>query len=252
MKLLSASFLAVSATALAAVFATSSTGCGGDDVQYQPKPAYSGKKASLPAVPTLPAKKKKDGDAYTIWGVTHELRSRVHHDDVSGKKLSLVGYVVKTNYAQKCADKNNTANKDDCTPECAVHKTGKQDVAECKAPVPTFYISDGKDDTKDVIAVMGWASNFAQMFTLIEGLDKAPKGKEAEVKLADEFWGGELPNPLPNLGAKVKITGIYGETFTKATSGAAANPRYGIMSAEKIEYVEPPPEKVYLPGMKKK
>src|SRR5262245_40824023 len=127
MKLLSASLLAVLAAAL--------LGCGGDDVQYQPKPANSGKKASLPAVPTLPAKKKKDGDAYTIWGVTHDLRSRVHHDDVSGKKLSLVGYIVKTNFAQKCADKNNTANKDDCAPECAVHKTGKADPAECKAPV---------------------------------------------------------------------------------------------------------------------
>jgi len=242
----------VLAAVVVAVSAAAGVGCGGDEVQYQPKPALSGKKASLPGVPTLPAKKKKDGDAYTIWGVTHDLRSRVHHDDVSGKKLSLVGYIVKINYAQKCADKNNTANKDDCTPECAVHKTGKQDPAECKAPVPTFYIADEKGDAKDMIAVMGWASNFAQMFTLIEALDRAPKGKESEVKLADEFWGGDLPNPVPNIGAKVKVTGMYGETFTKATSGAAANPRYGIMTADKIEYLEQAPEKAYLPGMKKR
>ena len=52
--------------------------------------------------------------------------------------------------------------------------------------------------------------------------------------------------------AKVKVTGTYGVTFTKATGGTAANPKYGIMTAEKIEYVEPPPEKVYLPGMKEK
>jgi hypothetical protein len=244
MKLLTAS--------LFAVLAAATIGCGGDEVQYQPKPAVSGKKATLPAVPTIPAKKKKDGDAYTIWGVTHELRSRVHHDDVSGKKISLIGYVVKTNYAQKCADKNNTANKDDCTPECAIHKTGKQDPAECKSPVPTFFIADSKEDQKDMIAVMGWSSNFAQMYTLIEALQRAPKGKEAEVKLADEFWGGDLPNPLPNIGAKVKVTGIYGETFTKATSGAATNPRYGIMTSEKIEFVEPPTEPALLPGMKKR
>lgn len=244
MKLLTAS--------LFAVLAAATIGCGGDEVQYQPKPAVSGKKATLPAVPTIPAKKKKDGDAYTIWGVTHELRSRVHHDDVSGKKISLIGYVVKTNYAQKCADKNNTANKDDCTPECAIHKTGKQDPAECKSPVPTFFIADSKEDQKDMIAVMGWSSNFAQMYTLIEALQRAPKGKEAEVKLADEFWGGDLPNPLPNIGAKVKVTGIYGETFTKATSGAATNPRYGIMTSEKIEMVEPPTEPALLPGMKKR
>src|SRR5262249_39157780 len=190
---------------------------------------YSGKKASLPGVPTLPAKKKKDGDAYTIWGVTHDLRSRVHHDDVSGKKLTLVGYIVKTNFTNKCADKNNTAASVDCTPECAIHKTGKGDAAECKSPVPTFYIADEKNEAKDMIAVMGWSSNFAQMFSMIEGLDKAAKGKENEVKLADEFWGGDLPNPLPNIGAKVKVTGTYGETFTKATSGAATNPKYGIM-----------------------
>lgn len=235
---------------LAAVLTFATIGCGGDEVQYQPKPAQSGKKATLPAVPTLPAKKKKDGDAYTIWGVTHDLRSRVHREDVDGKKISLVGYIVKINYGQKCADKNNTANKEDCVPECAVHKTGKQDPAECKAPVPTFYISDSKEDTKDIIPVMGWSSNFAQMYTLIEALKRAPKGKEAEVKLADEFWGGDLPNPLPNIGAKVKITGPYGVTFNKATSGAAANPKYGIMTAEKIEYLEPPPTAATLPGMK--
>src|SRR5688572_22792170 len=66
MKLLTAS--------LFAVLAAATIGCGGDEVKYVPKPAASGKKATLPAVPTLPAKKKKDGDAYTIWGVTHDLR----------------------------------------------------------------------------------------------------------------------------------------------------------------------------------
>jgi hypothetical protein len=244
MKLLSATFLAVLAAA--------TIGCGGDEVQYQPKPALSGKKATLPGVPTLPAKKKKDGDAYTVWGVTHDLRSRVHREDVNGKKISLVGYIVKTNYSQKCADKNNTANKDDCTPECSIHKTGKADPAECRSPVPTFYIADTKDEAKDMIAVMGWSSNFAQMYTLLEALDHAAKGKEAEVKLADEFWGGDLPNPLPAIGAKVKVTGIYGETFTKATSGAATNPKYGIMTVEKIDPIEPAAEPALLPGMKKK
>ncbi len=84
----------LAATALAAT----SLGCGGDEQPYVPKPAVSGKKPSLAAVPTLPTKAKKVGDAYTIWGVTHDLRSRVHSADVRGKKISLVGYVVKTNY----------------------------------------------------------------------------------------------------------------------------------------------------------
>ena len=50
----------------------------------------------------------------------------------------------------------------------------------------------------------------------------------------------------------VKVTGTYGVTFTKATGGAAADPKYGIMTAEKVEYLEPPAEKAYLPGMKRK
>jgi hypothetical protein len=224
--------------AIAAALVAGTAGCGGEEQPYQAKPAFSGRKASLPAVPTLPQKNKKQGDAYTIWGVTHDLRSRVHFDDVNGKQLSIVGYVVSTNYAE--------------APPCAVHKTGKADPADCKSPVPTFSIADEKGEAKEVIQVMGWASNYAQLFNMIEALDKAAKGKEGEVKLADEFWGQDLPNPIPNVGAKVKVTGTYGVTFTKATAGAAADPKHGIMTAEKIEYLEPPTEKAYLPGMKKK
>jgi len=226
--------LALVATAVAA----SSLGCGGDEQPYTPRPAVSGKKASLPPVPTLPGKAKKQGDAYTIWGITHDLRSRVHIDEVNGKKVSIVGYVVKTNYDQ--------------APKCAIHKTGKGDPPDCKAPIPTFYIADEKGETKDMIQVMGWASNYAQLFSMIEGIDKAAKGKEGEVKLQDEFWSIDIPNPIPNIGAQVKVTGTYGVTFTKATGGAAADPKYGIMTAEKIEYLSPPTEKAYLPGMKKK
>ncbi|NUQ75695.1 MAG: hypothetical protein HUU21_19295 [Polyangiaceae bacterium] len=221
-----------------AVASTTLTACGPEEAPYQAKPAVSGKKPNLPAVPTLPQKVKKQGDAYTIWGITHDLRSRVHREDVDGKKVTVVGYIVKTNYAE--------------IPKCAVHKTGKADPPDCKAPVPTFSIADEKGETKDMIDVMGWASNPAQLFTLIEAIDRAVKGKEGEVKLNDEFWGTELPNPVPNIGAKVKVTGTYGVTFTKATSGAAANPKYGILTAEKVEYLEPPAEKAYLPGMKPK
>jgi hypothetical protein len=228
------------ALAIAAAIALSSLslGCGPDEQPYVPKPAVSGKKPTLAAVPTLPVKKKKDGDAYTIWGITHDLRSRVHTDDVRGKKVSIVGYVVKTNY--------------DSAPKCAIHKTGKGDPADCKSSIPTFAIADDKGEQKDMIDVMGWASNFAQLFTLIEGIDKAAKGKESEVKLKDEFWAVDIPNPIPNIGAKVKVTGTYDITFTKATGGAASNPKYGIMTVEKIEYLEPPTDRVYLPGMKKK
>ncbi|MFT3767921.1 MAG: hypothetical protein QM820_20925 [Minicystis sp.] len=228
---------ALAFAAVAALFSTS-LGCGSDEQPYTAKPAVSGKKPSLPAVPTLPTKAKKQGDAYTIWGITHDLHSRVHAEDVLGKKVSIVGYIVKTNF--------------DAAPKCAIHKTGKGDPPDCKSQVPTFSIADDKSDTKEAIDVMGWASNFAQMYTLIEAIDKAAKGKESEVKLKDEFWNSDIPNPLPNVGAKVKVTGTYGMTFTKSTGGAAADPKHGILTVEKIEYIDPPPEKAYLPGMKKK
>jgi|HubBroStandDraft_4_1064222.scaffolds.fasta_scaffold206645_2 hypothetical protein len=224
--------------ALSAAFAVAALGCGEDELPYNAKPAVSGKKPAMAAVPTLPTKAKKQGDAYTIWGVMHDLRSRVHSDDVNGKKISIVGYIVRTNYAD--------------APKCAIHKTGKGDPSDCKSPVPTFGIADDKGEAKDVIDVMGWASNYAQIYGLIEGIDKAAKGKEGEVKLKDEFWGEDLPNPLPAVGAKVKVTGTYGPTFTRATGGAAADPKHGIMTVDKIEYVEPPTDRVYLPGMKKK
>ena len=223
---------------LVCALAAAAAGCGDEELPYVPKPAVSGNKPTLPAVPSLPQKAKMAGDAYTIWGATHDLRSRVHVNDVLGKKISIVGYIVETNYEK--------------APACAIHKTGKADAADCKPEPPMFSIADEKGEKTDKIAVLGWASNFAQLFSMIEAIDKAPKGKEGEVKLADEFWGGDLPNPVPNVGAKVKVTGTYAVTFTKATGGAAANPKYGIMTAETIQYLEPPPEKAYLAGMKKR
>ena len=98
-------------------------------------PAFSGRKANLPAVPTLPAKAIKQGDAYTVYGAMHHLRSRVHNADVNGKDITHVGYIVKTNLAD--------------APECAVHKTGKGDKDDCKAAVPAFWIADEKGDDEE-------------------------------------------------------------------------------------------------------
>ena len=138
-------------TVLACIAASAflALGCGPEERPYKAKAAYSGTKPNLPAVPTLENKAKKKGDAYTVWGASHDLRSIVHGRDFQGKKTSLVGWIVKTNYAD--------------APECAIHKTGKADPADCNAPTPAFYIADEKDEKTAVIPVMGWASNFAQI-----------------------------------------------------------------------------------------
>ena len=217
--------------ALPLLLAAAASGCGQTDEPYKPAPAFSGRKANLPAVPTLPAKAIKVGDAYTIYGAQHHLRSRVHNTDVAGKDITLVGYIVKTNL--------NDA------PACAVHTTGKGDKDDCKSPVPAFWIADEKGDDKNTIKVMGWASNFSQIFDAVEKYSS--KTNTEAVK--DEFWAVDIPNPVPNKDAKVQVTGNYGVSFTKATSSVETDPSHGILTYAKLTYVEPPAEPGTLPGM---
>jgi hypothetical protein len=213
-------------------------GCGEKPKEYAPRPAYSGKKLTLPAVPTLPQKKKKDGDAFTIWGLLHDFRSRIHSAEVSGKPVVITGYIVKINY--------------DDAPDCALHKPGKEDPPDCKAPIPAFWIADDKNEKTEMIQVMGWASNYAGIWGMIEEIDKAKKGEEEKAKRQDAIYGVDMPNPLPTVGSKVKVHGQFGPNFNKGSGGTASNPRYGIITWEKMEYIEKPAEKVYLKGMKKK
>jgi hypothetical protein len=210
--------------------------CGevGPTAPYTPTPAYSGPRPALPSPAGYAPRAAKVGDAFTTWGLAHHLHSRVHAGELIGKRITVVGYVVKTNY--------------DAAPKCAVHRTGVADGPGCRSPVPTFSIGDDKGSQEGAIEVMGWASNFAQVYTMIEGIRRAPP--QTTVSLVDEFWGNPLPNPLPSVGAKVKVTGTYGITFTKTSGGAASNPKVGIVTAETVETLEPAQEKATLPGMR--
>jgi hypothetical protein len=210
-------------------------GCGQDEVKYEPRPAASGAKASLPPAANLPKRPLKNGDTWTVWGASYSLRSRVHRKEVAGKRISIQGYITKSNITE--------------APECAVHKGGKADPADCKAPVPAFWIGDSKDSPEsESIKVMGWASNFAQIFDAIDEFDK---GKENAEHL-DSFWGVKVPNPLPAKGAKVTVTGNYGTTFSKASSGAEADPFMGVVDFQEMTVQEPAPELATLPGKKRK
>jgi hypothetical protein len=210
-------------------------GCGQDEIKYEPRPANSGAKASLPPAANLPKRPLKNGDTWSVWGASYSLRSRVHRKEVAGKRISIQGYITKNNMSD--------------APECAVHKGGKADAADCKAPVPAFWIGDAKDTPEaDCIKVMGWASNFAQIFDAIDEFDK---GKENAEHL-DSFWGVKVPNPLPAKGAKVTVTGNYGTTFSKASSGAEADPFMGVMDFQEMTIQEPAAELATLPGKKRK
>lgn len=222
------------ASALGVSLALPLAGCGGDEVKYEPRPAPSGVKAELPPMPNVPQKPVKAGDAYTVWGVSYTLRSRVHRKEVNGKKLSITGYITKTNLEK--------------APECAVHEGGKADPEGCNAPVPAFWIGDTKDAPEsDTIKVMGWASNFAQIYDAIKEYDK-----KEDAEHLDTFWGIKLPNPLPAPGAKVTIKGDYSTTFTRASTGTEADPIMGLLTFESYTVHEKAAEPATLPGMDRK
>jgi hypothetical protein len=204
-------------------FGALTVGCGNADEPYKATPAWSGKKAAPPAVPTLPTNPIKSGDAFTIFGARHHLQSRIHDKEVTSKDITIVGYIVQENVSD--------------APECAVHKSGKADPETCKAEIPSFWIADAKGDTKTKIRVLGWAKNYASVF---EAMEKYKNLKEAPKELyKDEVWSVDLPYPLPAIGAKVKITGKYGYTFSKSSTGIVSDPANGVMTYAKIEYLEP-------------
>jgi hypothetical protein len=131
-------------------------------------------------------------------------------------------------------------------PRCALHKPGIADEEGCKAPVPTFWLCDTLDAPEnECIAVMGWASNFAQIWgAILESKKHAPK------PYIDDFWGIEIPSPIPQRGAKVTVTGRYDTSFAGAASGSEANPVMGILAYKQLQWIEPPESNPKLPGMR--
>lgn len=222
------------ACSLSLAFTLALTACGNEKPQYEPRPAVTGIDVQLPPVPNVPSHPVKVGDSYTVWGASYSLRNRVHQKKVEDQKISIVGYIVKTNLPD--------------APECAVHKGGVADPENCRPPVPTFWIADSKDaDLKDAMKVMGWASNFANIYDAIKEFDSKDNAEHL-----DTTWGVPLPNPLPAVGAKVKVEGTYSNNFTMASSGVEADPIMGVLTATGIEHLEEAPELATLPGVKRR
>ena len=166
-------------------------------------------------MPTLPNKPIKVGDAYTVYGAQHHLRSRVHNPDVNGKDISITGYIVKTNLAE--------------APACAVHKTGKGDKDDCKAPIPAFWIADEKGDDKNAIKVMGWASNFAQIYDAVEKYSAASRTPRTTRPSRTSSGRSTSPTRSPTRRQGDR-SGNFAVSFTKSTSGVETDPSHGIMT----------------------
>ena len=214
-------------------------GCSsGADEPYPPAPAWSGRKPTLPTPPTLSAAPIKVGEAYTVAGASHQLRSRIHEKDVTKADITIQGYIVQENISD--------------APKCAIHKVGKKDPDDCPPAgqppieIPSFWIADekGAGADKPRIRVLGWAKNYAVVYEAMEKYKLLKEVKDPEKDLyKDEVWGVAVPFPLPSSGAKVKVTGKYGFVFSKATTGLVSDPVNGVMTLTKMETVEPGPEK---------
>jgi hypothetical protein len=212
---------------LATVF--SAAACGGEDNPYKPQPAWSGKRVSLPAPPSLPNNPLKQGDAYTVYGAIHQLRSLIHSKDVTAQPVTIVGYVIDSNIPR--------------APDCAIHKTGKKDPDNCNPEVPSFWIADNKGDTKGPrIRVVGWARNFAVIFDAMTAYNKLKPGQQpVDGGVTDDMLNVVVPFPLPAVGAKVRVSGAY-NVAKVVVSDMVSEPTGGVIAYSKIEQVEPAPE----------
>ena len=182
--------------AAAVACATATIGCG-EKVKYEPKPVHSGSKASLPAVPTLPTKPVKKGDMYTVWGASLYLRSMVHHEEVNHQKLTIEGYVNKTNLMDELK---------------RVHKVMKKVIPE--APHETWLVIDGTLGQNPVQQAREFSKVLDLTGVVITKLDGTAKGGAVfsivnELKLPIRFIGlGEKAEDLVPFEAKPFVDAI--------------------------------------------
>jgi hypothetical protein len=217
------------ALAGAALAVPAASGCGGEgDNPYKPQPAWSGRPVSIPAPPAMPTTPVKTGDAYTVYGAIHQLRSMMHAKDVTAQPISITGYIVDSNIPR--------------APDCAVHKTGKKDPDNCSPEVPSFWIADDKGNDKGPkIRIVGWARNFAVIYDAMVAYNKLKPGDQPKDPVMDDMLNVAVPFPLPAVGMKVKLTGAY-NVSKNVVSEMVAEPIGGVMALTKMEVIEPSPE----------
>ncbi|MES1184223.1 MAG: hypothetical protein ABUL60_10425 [Myxococcales bacterium] len=199
------------------------------------KPAVPVALPSGMPVPQLQMQPVRVGDAYTVWGAGYLFRSGKLPSIATKEPVAITGYIVKTNLGQAA--------------RCAVHRSGIADPENCRADIPAFWLGDRADAAEaDCIKVMGFASNFAQLFEAIRQANSA----KPERPYVDEYWGQVIPNPLPVAGAKVTVRGHYGPSFAKASSGAEMDLTMGLLDYVERDVLEPGPDLATLPGVKRR
>ena len=87
----------------------------------------------------------------------------------------------------------------------------------------------------------------AYLTACIPALVRAQASFEAQVRGVVRDSSGSVVT-----GAKVTVTGQYGVSFSKASSGAEADPFMGVMDFQEMTIQEPAPALATLPGKKRK
>jgi hypothetical protein len=197
--------------------------------RYLPRPAYRGPQPALPAVPRLPTRDLRRGDAYTVWGASSSLRHPVRRRSIGGKRIKIRGVIKATNLPQ--------------APKCAVHPPGKADPEGCRPLLPAFWLCDhDTDELDDCIQVVGWASNYAQIYGALQ--QYAQPNSEPYL---DTYWGIVIPDPLPAAGAAVTVEGDYAASWPGASTGTISDPVMGILGYRTIEVHRRAPRPARLP-----
>ena len=134
-------------------------------------------------MPSLLDHAKKVGDAYTIFGAIHDLKSRIHSREITAKDVTITGYIVESNYAT--------------APKCATTRPARRTPTTAStSPFPSFWIADKKGDTKgQKIRVLGWAKNWATIFDAMEKYKDLKDPPKELVK--DDVWERRRSVPAP-------------------------------------------------------
>lgn len=192
----------------------------------------------LPPPMALTPAPLKVGEDFTVWGASYALRGRAHRSEVTSEgddhPITVTGYITRTNLLD--------------APKCAVHRPGRADPEGCVSPFPTFWIGDTKDaPVEECISVIGWASNFPQVYEAIRAFDRRNPSQ-----YIDGFLGVAVPNPLPAAGAKVTVRGTYGTKFGITTAALEPDSTMGILTFRSYTVLEQAPELGTLPGVTRK
>lgn len=246
---------AICSTAIVVGVSTLAAGCG-EKLKYKPEPAYSGPRASLPKVPTVPTPASfKVGSNWTIYGLQHQLNNPRHKSEVDGKPASIEGYVVNVYRAKEPPGKEGCVYPVKKRPPTAKEPTPKG--VDCaplfqgpnKVQPPHFYIADSKDEKNPakMVMVMGYASTAIQQFLARDHYKGKDAAKIAAMKAEDQYTDNNYSSQItilgePKLGSKVIVSGQFGAHYEEGQGGRATSP-YGIVDVTshkkgKIEYKE--------------